>query len=477
MATLAVTVFIGIILCYTLGMFVLGMVRRKPPETALAEHRHFVVMIPCLNEEVVIGRTLARLLGEKPPNITVMVIDDGSDDRTAEIAEAYPGGQVWVYRRVLPEARQGKGHALNAAYRQLRDAVLDAKADPTRVVVAVLDADGRLEVGGLPVIDSYFDDPSMGAVQIKVKIHNAADGLLPRMQDVEFATFTEVFQRARARVGSSGLGGNGQFTRLSALMELGDEPWSECLTEDLELGINFLLNGWKNEFTPDVAVSQQGVTDLRRLVRQRSRWFQGHLQCMHLVPTVALSRRLKLVTRLDLCYHLLNSVVMLVFQTFSVMWLLVTVAIAALRPDVVELNPRLAVTLYLLGFGLSALVALAYRRARPEVGAIRCLAYAHLYVIYTYMWWAAGLMALFRHVSGRRSWAKTARTVGTGDEGPLDAAATDSCTPRHQAVPPLRVIENFPRKTPAGTGVIPASVPLASVAPISQSSSRVGAQL
>lgn len=462
MITFVVTVFVGLVLSYTLAMFLLGMVRRRPPDTALAEHRHFVVMIPCLDEEVVIGRTLERLLHDRPPNLTVMVIDDGSEDRTAEIAESYPGGQVWVYRRRLPEARQGKGHALNAAYRELRDRVLEAKADPTAFVVAVLDADGRLEVRGLPLIDGYFDDPSMGAVQIKVKIHNASDGLLPRMQDLEFATFTEVFQRARARVGSSGLGGNGQFTRLSALMELGDEPWTDCLTEDLELGIRFLLNGWKNEFTPDVAVSQQGVTEVRRLVRQRSRWFQGHLQCLALVPAVLTSRKIRGVTRLDLCYHLLNSVLMLVFQTFSVVWLVLTVTSVALRPDAVDLSARLAVALYFLAFGLAPLIALAYQRSRPETGTARCLLYAHLYVVYTYMWWLAGLMALSRHVSGQRSWAKTTRTIGTGDETPLEvvegrAVATD------RPVAPRGATPSFPDDTPTPVGVVPASVPLASV--------------
>ena len=50
----------------------------------------------------------------------------------------------------------------------------------------------------------------------------------------EFVVFTEIFQRARQRVGSVGLGGNGQFARLTALMSLGDAPWTKCLTEDLD---------------------------------------------------------------------------------------------------------------------------------------------------------------------------------------------------------------------------------------------------
>ena len=34
----------------------------------------------------------------------------------------------------------------------------------------------------------------------------------------------------------------------------------------------------------ETRLAQQAVTSPRRLVRQRSRWFQGHLQCMKLIP-------------------------------------------------------------------------------------------------------------------------------------------------------------------------------------------------
>ena len=63
-------------------------------------------------------------------------------------------------------------------------------------------------------------------------------------------TFTEIFQRGRQRVGSVGLGGNGQFTRLTALQSLATAPWTDCLTEDLDLGIRLLCRGWVNDFCP-----------------------------------------------------------------------------------------------------------------------------------------------------------------------------------------------------------------------------------
>ena len=50
-------------------------------------------------------------------------------------------------------------------------------------------------------------------------------------------------QYGRIRTGTVSLGGNGQFTRLSALLEIGEQPWNASLTEDLDLTIS-LLDPW-----------------------------------------------------------------------------------------------------------------------------------------------------------------------------------------------------------------------------------------
>ena len=157
------------------------------------------------------------------------------------------------------------------------------------MIVAVLDADGRLAPNALIEVAPFFADPAVGGVQIGVRMYNAKEKLLARMQDFEFVTFTEVFQRARQRIGSVGLGGNGQFNRLSALRSLGSAPWTKCLTEDLDLGIQLLTRGWLNCYCPTTHVSQQAVVQFRRLVRQRSRWYQGNLQCWRRIPEIVRS--------------------------------------------------------------------------------------------------------------------------------------------------------------------------------------------
>ncbi len=406
-----------IVVGYTVTMFFVGassvVEERVTPEDLL-----FVVLIPALNEEVVIGKSIRRLLSIPRNDFAVMVIDDGSTDATSEIVSSFESDRVWLYRRDLPEAQLGKGEALNAAYRYLRNRVIDSGRNPDSVIVVVLDADGRLDSRAFEEVAPYFGDPDRAAVQIKVRIYNAPDSILARLQDIEFATFTDVFQRARSRFGSSGLGGNGQFARLTALMAIGDSPWSNCLTEDLELGIQFLLAGWKNDFCSTVAVHQQGVTSVRRLIRQRARWYQGHLQCLRLVRPI-LRSHLDRLPRMDLAIHLTNAVLMLALQGMSTVFLVATIQLFATHPSTAGhflFDNMQWLVIYILGFGLAPLIALIYWREEPKFGFVRGVVFAHLYVLYSYMWFAAGLYGLFRSIVGRTSWAKTSRTVGTGDE-------------------------------------------------------------
>jgi len=268
--TLLVTIVVLFSLSYTLAIFLMSR-RKRPQPLPSPETLYFVFVLPCLNEEVVIGRTLESLLETPGDNYSILVIDDGSDDGTAEIVESYDSDKVWLFQRTAPHAREGKGKALNAAYRWLRDSGVLRGVDQKDVVVAILDADGRIEPNALYEVAHYFRNPKAGAVQIGVRMFNKTESLLTRLQDFEFVTFTEIFQRGRQRFGSVGLGGNGQFTRMSALETLVDAdsgPWRGTLLEDYELSLHLTLTGHRNEFTQDTYVDQEALPDFRRFVRQ-----------------------------------------------------------------------------------------------------------------------------------------------------------------------------------------------------------------
>lgn len=385
------------------------------PSLATPTSPFVVLLMPALNEDRVIGASITRIIDLDHDRFAILAIDDGSDDDTASIVSSFEDDRVHLLSRTAPNARQGKGAALNAAYRYLVTSDLLAGKDPSNVVVVVLDADGRLESAALDSVLPLFADPAVGGVQIGVRINNRHTSWLARMQDFEFVVFTEVFQRARRHLGSVGLGGNGQFMRLSALMTLGDEPWSRSLTEDLDLGVRLLARGWRNEYCGEVAVHQQGLTSLRRLIRQRTRWFQGHLQSWALLPTVL--RHTSGATRRDLTYHLTSPVLILLASLLTCSFLAGLVAQVLAWSLGSGFLGWWLIGVYLLSFVPAVLFSAVYRRAgqhqEPEMGVLRAFAIAHGYVVYSLMWYAAGWRATARMLLGRSGWAKTARTTET----------------------------------------------------------------
>jgi hypothetical protein len=261
--------------------FVRYRARRPGDARTLAWH----LFVPALNEERVIGETVGYLRATFP-DAHVWVIDDDSDDRTAPIVYAHAEADPMVHLvpRRHPDARTGKGDALNAAYQELGD-WLQASADRSRTIIGVIDADGRPAPNCLDVCAgaSLFGDAAVGSVQILVRMLNRDDRrpfphrsrlvnalghILLRLQDLEFRVPISAIQITRRVTRSVGLGGNGQFTRLSALDAVADEnarPWRGALLDDYELSLHLMLTGHRNEYTQDTHVDQEALPDIRRL--------------------------------------------------------------------------------------------------------------------------------------------------------------------------------------------------------------------
>ncbi|MEX5634617.1 glycosyltransferase [Parafrankia sp. FMc2] len=410
-ARLLAAVMIAFGMLYLLMMLVLSRVHRArtgPPPTGI----FFVFVMPCLNEEAVIEASLRRLLLSPAPNRRVLVVDDGSDDRTSQLVLDVADDRVWLLRRNLPDARRGKGAALNAAIAHLATCDEVASRDPDDVIIAVVDADGRLDPHTVDAVAPYFADPRTAGVQTGVRINNRGGSLLARLQDMEFVIYTDVFQRGRGELDNVGLGGNGQFVRLSALRSLGSGgPWSHSLTEDLDLGVRLLLAGWRNQFCPQADVHQQGVVRLGRLLRQRSRWFQGHLQSWTLLPRVLRQARVRALP--DMLFHLSSPLLILLASMLTAAFALSTVAVltrwlaGGVAPD-----PRYFLGAYVMAACPALICGLIYRSREPLVGLgmLRLAGYAHLYLAYSLVWFVAGWWALARVVGRRTSWHKTARS-------------------------------------------------------------------
>ncbi|MEV0169758.1 glycosyltransferase [Streptomyces sp. NPDC050803] len=396
--------------CYNTSLFLLSRRRIRRTRTERRE-RFYIFLLACLNEEKVLSESLARITALPAGNFMALVIDDGSDDRTSEIALAADPDRVRVHRRTPPNARRGKGAALNDGVRHLRASGLLAGRDPADVIVCVVDADGRLDPHVVQSVDPYFDDPRTGAVQVCVRMYNRGQGLLARMQDMEFVVYGDVFQSARRFIGSVGMGGNGQFMRLSALDTLdGDGPWSDSLTEDLDLGVRLIAKGWTNQHCTTASVSQQAVLSLRRLIRQRSRWFQGHLQSAGLVPLIL--RDVPTRPALDLLYHLSSPVLILLTSLLPLSFLVALGAttVASVQDGQALVSPMWLLGPYLLSFTAAYAYGFVYAKRERDLGLVRSVLLAHVFVFYGYIWFFAGWWGFWRMLTGKRTWLKTART-------------------------------------------------------------------
>lgn len=370
-------------------------------------------LIGCLDEELVIGSTLENLLRDR--RARVVVVDDGSDDATGEIAAAADPERVTVVRRDLPDARRGKGAALNQGFARIGELVREAGLDPADVLVCVMDADGELSDGCLDAVLPLFRDPEVGGAQLIVRIRNR-ETILGLIQDMEFFGLTATVQIGRVATGTVSLGGNGQFARLTALEELDGAPWSASLTEDLDLTISLLARGWKLTSTPDAHVSQQAVEQLRPLVKQRTRWYQGHMLCGRRLPELWRASELSHAGALEVTAYLTVPWIQVLpwsilfhiglWQTYQ--------TIAAQGWDIFgrsSLARALGVVLwYLLVFSPSIANGYLYFRRVRSYGIVRSLLLGHLLILSAYLSYLACWRALYRIVRGRRGWDKTRRS-------------------------------------------------------------------
>jgi len=433
----AISLFISVMFIAYVLTIVVPYLRHKPFPVGDASDFDWHLFIPARDEASVIGITLEHLRTHFP-EAHVWVVDDASLDDTAGIVADWAARDVRIHlvSRVAPEARTGKGDALNAAYRALNEHLFDG-VDRTKIIVGVLDADGLPAENCFEVIaaDHLFGKDDVGAVQICVRMVNRDDRkpfpaasrvanffgrTLVRMQDLEFRAPISAIQMIRQRTKTVGLGGNGQFARLSALDTVAgddDRPWHGSLLEDYELSLHLLMAGHQSEFTMDTLVDQEGLPSLRRLLTQRTRWGQGTMQCGAYLPGIWASRNVTTLGALEASYYLIQPWLQLLGTLLYPVPIILLIHNFYYYPEAMqEFMANGGWMLFVLYFviGLAPFVMwgpLYVRRCEPGVGMGRGIAFGFAYALFILTFYITCWRALFRILSGRRGWAKTRRNV------------------------------------------------------------------
>ena len=262
---------IGMII-YTLYMQLATIHKRrklkKNPQIVNGDYKPFVtVMVPSHNEESVITETIENILSMDYGNFEIIVIDDRSDDNTAEVIRQIEKKYDKVTALVRDKSSfPGKSAVLN-------DALLIAKGE----AILVFDADARIEPDFLSKLIPNLEPDDVGAVQARKVIINKDYNFLTRCQNNEY-TLDANFQVGRDAVkGAVELRGNGELIKRKALEDIGG--WNNyTLTDDLDMSTQLHIKGWDVRFCPEAIVYEEGIIYLMPLFRQRRRWLEGSIR-------------------------------------------------------------------------------------------------------------------------------------------------------------------------------------------------------
>lgn len=412
---------IFVIIYYTLETLLLFYAYDKQkycseePEIVIQKKYNMYVMIPCLNEEIVIENTISSILSSDYENLSVYAIDDASDDRTAEIISSFTDPRVSLISRVKPNAQEGKGEALNYVFEMIKEDVREKQIPFEDVLIAIIDADTFVYPDYFHKINYVFNvNPEVTGLQSKVRVISKTND---KSQDLEFTEIINATQSLRMMTNTVAFGGNGQFCKLSTLDDLNEKPWSNSLVEDFDLSTRLFLAENVESINiqySDIFIEQTGIDkDLRALVKQRVRWAQGNVQSSKYIKQIIKSKNLEFRQKYELLMTLIKPWLMAI-EYVIVAYTVVAIIDGIILFGVTEGIKSLVVifglmTIYILSINL--IWAILYNRSK-ETNKKKLIS-----IFYDWMYLTKFLLSLtqiypqslIRYFKAENGWDKTKR--------------------------------------------------------------------
>ena len=222
------------------------------------------VVMPAHNEESCIESTVGSVLSaEYPGEYEVIVVNDGSSDRTAQIVESIAANDRRL--RLVETNHIGKALALNKGIEEA-----------TGEVVVMIDADSRLERDGLMRFAEPFEDEKVAAVSgiIRVEVNGNP---LTWFQEIEYI-YSSMWRYIFDKIGCTYLLPGFAAFRKTALDGAGMFS-VDTLSEDCDIGLKLRKGGWKLVLAPAVMYTNVPQT-LSGVAKQRIRWGRGTVQVL-----------------------------------------------------------------------------------------------------------------------------------------------------------------------------------------------------
>lgn len=225
------------------------------------------VIVPVFNEEQTVETTLKTLLKSDHKHFEIVVVDDGSTDKTADAV------RVWMKKdnriRLVFKKNGGKASALNMGMKE-------SNAD----YVVTIDGDTIILPHTITALLQPFSDPMVDAVCGNVEVGNTHN-ILTSFQALEYITTQNFDRRAFDELNCISVvpGATGAWKR-KKILALGGY-YEDTLTEDADLTLRLLQAGGKIVYAPEARSRTEAPATVSDLAKQRFRWSFGTFQCLY----------------------------------------------------------------------------------------------------------------------------------------------------------------------------------------------------
>jgi len=227
------------------------------------------IIIPAYNEAETIGATLQSLLrADYPKNkFEIIVVANNCSDNTAEEVRKIKSSKIKLLEVFWDKGINGKAHAQNIGMKY-------AKGE----MIVIMDADTIVQEDTLSLMVPYFEDPKIGMVASGVKIHEPKN-FLEKLQWFEFLSITLLRRLMSSLSILFVTPGAFNMYKKSAVEAVGgfDET---TLTEDLDLAVHLLHDGYKVRSQLDAIVYAKAMRTPKAFHFQRVRWSRGFFAAM-----------------------------------------------------------------------------------------------------------------------------------------------------------------------------------------------------
>ena len=218
------------------------------------------VIIPAFNEEKSIARTIESITKSNYPKnkFEIIVIDDGSKDRTLEIAKKYKSKLVKVYTK----KNGGKGTALNLAIKKC-----------TGDIIFSMDADTFVAPHSTKEMVRYFKNPDVMSVAPSMLIHKPK-GALQRIQQAEYL-FGLFIRKAFSSVNAIHVTPGAFSAYRKSFFDKYGAYDEDNITEDLEMSLRIQHKGYAIQYSAESPAYTIAPNKFKPLMIQRRRWYTG----------------------------------------------------------------------------------------------------------------------------------------------------------------------------------------------------------